>query len=280
MARAIIATAAIGGAGAFMLLPLNQWDGVAAIGLALAYADLRAGRDSSAMVWLTLTALAGKPHLAIGVALFLIARRPKSIVPGALAAAGLWGFALLVVPVTAIGQLLSSIVQATNAFPVSTTIGMNGLADSFLGSTPAATVTGYMLAAGALVTCFALGRWARHGRGLDPVFLAVTLLSVLAAPHVFPYDLVLLIPGFIGCVAWASAHDAASVWPGRTTLAVVGAWFAITLVCLEMVMPPGSYRPTPLLAMLLLACAAGCVAAATRGPRSHLLRAAPNPALS
>jgi hypothetical protein len=265
--RLVVALAAMCGGGTLMLLPLNQWDGVAAAALALTYADLRRGRDHRAMLWLTVGVLVGKPHLGIGMALFLIARRPLSIVPGAIAAAVVGGLTLLFVSLTAVGQWVGTIVHVSGLYPASSTIGMSGLVGSFLGATAASSAVGYALAAAAALGCVVLGRWARsplrgHAPGMDPLFLGVTLLSLLIAPHVFPYDLVLLIPGFIGCVAWATASDAAASWPGKRALSALGAWVAVALVCFAMISPPGSYRPMVLLPVLLLGCALACIAAA------------------
>ncbi len=277
-ASVVIVAAAVSGGGTLMLLGLNQWDGVAALALALTYSDLRAGRDNGAMVWLTVGVLAGKPHLAIGMALFLVARRPLSLIPGALAAAAMGGLTLLVVPLAAVGQWLGTVVNVNGAFRPSSTIGISGLVASFFGDGGASTVAGYVMTALVLLTCFALGRRAgrRDGGGsasdepmssIDPVFLGATLLTLLAAPHVFPYDLVTLIPGLVGCLAWGAAGYHSHDWPGRVALSVLAAWLVVTLVCLEMVSPPGSYRPTPLLPILLLASAAACVAVAAFRPR-------------
>jgi hypothetical protein len=269
--RAVVAVAAMCGGGTLMLLPLNQWDGVAAAALALTYADLREGHDHRAMLWLTVGLLVGKPHLGIGIALFLVARRPLSIVSGAIAAAVVGGMTILLVPLAAIGQWVGTIVHISGVYPASSTIGMSGLVGSFLGATAASTAVGYALAAAASLGCVVLGRWARselrgHATGMDPLFLGVTLLSLLIAPHVFPYDLVLLIPGFIGCVAWATANDAGASWPGTRALLALGAWATVALVCFAMISPPGSYRPIVLLPMFLLGCALACIAASRLQP--------------
>ncbi len=269
--RVLAAAAVLSGGGTLMLLGLNQWDGVAAAGLALTYADLRGGRDNRAMVWLTLAVLAGKPHLAIGMALFLIARRPLSVIPAAVAAAGLCGLTLFVVPFAAVAQWWATVAHVNGAFPASSTSGIIGLIATLLGDNVISTTVGYLMIGVALMACFAVGRRARRstlqslrGRNIDPLFLGVTLLSLVAAPHVFPYDLVLLIPGLIGCLAWAAATDGPLPWPGRLTLAAFGVWLVVTLLCLEIVSPPGSYRPTALLPTVLLAAGLGCVAATAR----------------
>ena len=271
--RAIVAVAAMCGGGTLMLLPLNQWDGIAAAALALTYADLRRGHDHRAMLWLTVGLLVGKPHLGIGLALFLVARRPLSIVSGAIAAAVVGGMTILLVPLAAIGQWVGTIVHVSGLYPASSTIGMSGLVGSFLGAGATSSALGYALAATASLGCVVLGRQARnrlrgHATGMDPLFLGVTLLSLLIAPHVFPYDLVLLIPGFIGCVAWATANDAGASWPGTRALLALGAWATVALICFAMISPPGSYRPVILLPMFLLGCALACIAAA----RQHRVR--------
>ena len=275
-ARGFIIVAAVGGGGALMLLSLNQWDGVAALGLALVYSELRRGHDAHAMAWLALTVLAGKPHLGLGIALFIAARRPRSVIALAATAGGVYGLTLLAIPPSTTVQWFMTVIHVGALFPISATIGLSGLVTSTLGTGPIGVILGLSTTAAALVTSAALGRWdarlARSGEG-DAIgragflFTCVTLLSLLSAPHVFPYDLVLLIPGFVACVAWCATEAEATRWPQKQQRAVLAVWGLLTLICWTMIWPPGSYRPSVLLPLLLLVSATVCAGATLRTRR-------------
>lgn len=272
-ARVFITVAAVGGGGALMLLALNQWDGIAALGLALVYSELRRGHDAHAMAWLALTVLAGKPHLGLGIALFIAARRPRSVIAFAATAGGVYGLALLAIPPSTTVQWFMTVIHVGALFPISTTIGLSGLVSSTLGTGPPGVILGLSGSAATLATAAVLGRCdARRPRTGESdaigragfLFTAVTLLSLLGAPHVFPYDLVLLIPGFVACAAWCATEAEATCWPQKRQRAVLAVWGLLTLICWTMIWPPGSYRPSLLLPLLLLGTAIVCAGATLR----------------
>ncbi|HXM70275.1 MAG TPA: glycosyltransferase family 87 protein, partial [Thermoanaerobaculia bacterium] len=72
-AATVLMAVAAGGTYAFLLL--GQIDGIAALGLAAAYAAWRKDRPAAAGFWLALAFAATKPHLAIGLGIWLVARR-------------------------------------------------------------------------------------------------------------------------------------------------------------------------------------------------------------
>ena len=272
-ARVFIVVAAANGGGALMLLSLNQWDGVAALGLALVYSELRRGHDAHAMAWLALTVLAGKPHLGLGIALFIAARRPRSVIALVATAGGVYGLTLLAVPPSAIVQWFTTVIHVGALFPISTTIGLSGLVSSTLGTGPSGVILGLSASAATLATAAVVGRRdARRARSGERdtigwagfLFTCVTLLSLLSAPHVYPYDLVLLIPGFVACAAWCATEAEATRWPLKRQRAVLALWGLLTLICWTMIWPPGSYRPSLLLPLLLLGSATICAGATLR----------------
>lgn len=277
-ARFFLVAAAGCGGGTLMLLSLNQWDGIAALGLALVYSELRRGHDARAMAWLTLAVLAGKPHLGLGIALFLAVRRPRTVLAAVATGAAVYGLTVLVVPPSTIAQWFSTVVHVGSLIPTSTTIGLSGMTSETLGSSPAATIIGLAASAAALAAAAALGAWdARRAHGadigegvrLETLFTCATLLSLLGAPHVFPYDLVLLVPGFIGCASWCETDAEARRWPQRRAFVVLALWGVLTLTCWALLWPPGSYRTTPLLTLLLLGAAALCAGVALRHDRGR-----------
>jgi glycosyl transferase family 87 len=254
---------ALAGVGTLEILTLGQWDGIPALGLALAYLELRRGRDGWATTWVVLTAVAGKPHLAAGLILFLSARRPRSLGPASLAALVLGALTLLVVPPHAWQDLLATVAGLHQAWPTWTTLGIPGLASAALNHGRVGDVAGDVATVAALVGCGVLGRRMRSAQQLDPAFLGVTLLSLLAIPHVYPYDLALLIPGVVGLFAWACRRDAGlgRSWPGPTSRVALLGWLAVTLVGYQEVLPSGSFSPTPLLPVLLVLGTAACLSA-------------------
>lgn len=269
--RIFIAAAAACGGGTLMLLSLNQWDGVAALGLALVYSEVRRGRDARAMAWLTLTVLTGKPHLALGIALFLVARRPRALIAAVSTGVIVFALTMLVLPPSAIGQWLATVLHVGGIVPTSTTIGLSGVTSSTLGDAPAEAVIGVAASVAALMAAAALGAWdgrrvhagvSAAGARIEPLFTCVTLLSLLAAPHIFPYDLVLLVPGFVGCAAWCATDAEAARWPLQRHRLVLGLWGVLTVTCWALVWPPGSYRTSPFLTLFLVGAAILCASVA------------------
>jgi hypothetical protein len=82
-AATLLMAVAAGGTYAFLLL--GQIDGVTALGLAAGYAAWRRERPAAAGFWIALAFAATKPHLAVGLAVWLIARRDWRALAGAMA---------------------------------------------------------------------------------------------------------------------------------------------------------------------------------------------------
>ncbi len=83
--RAAAGMVAMASFGTWTLLLQGQWSSLTALGLALAYRDWRNGHQVRGAVILVLAAGVAKPHLALGLAAFLIGWRQRRVIVGAIA---------------------------------------------------------------------------------------------------------------------------------------------------------------------------------------------------
>ena len=250
VATALMAMAA-GGTYAFLLL--GQIDGVTALGLAAAYAAWRRNRPAVAGFWMALAFAATKPHLAVGLGIWLIARRDWRALAGA--AAGCAVVAAVsqgLVGPSGVSGFVSALTFAVGNTPGSSTLGIPGLVASWLGSGAFAVAVGIAGSLIALAACGLLGARSRGRPGSLEISLAgAASLSLVASPHLLPHDLVILAPVFAWCAARAAATEAAP-WPGPATIRIIGAWAVLAVVTLvdtgnAAPAPPGRLVPLELL---------------------------------
>jgi Glycosyltransferase family 87 len=244
---------AVAGGGTYAFLLLGQIDGIAALGLAGAYVAWRQDRPAVAGFWLALAFAATKPHLAIGLGIWLLARRDWRALAGAVAGCVVvTAISLAVVGPAGLGGFVSALGFAYGNTPRASTLGIPGLVTSWLGSgaLPAAIgVTGSLVA---LSGCALLGARSRgNSLGLEASLAGAAALSLVASPHLLAHDLVILAPAFAWCAARAAAADA-SPWPGAATLRVVAAWALIGVFAFldtgnSAPAPPGRLVPLALL---------------------------------
>jgi hypothetical protein len=255
-ARWVAAAAAVAGCATLPLLLLGQWDGLCALGLALAYASWRRDRSFSAGLWLALGFGIAKPHLAIGLLAFAIGRRDWRALLGMVTG----GMALIAISVAAVGPgatlgFLGASSFALGNIPARSTVGLLGLAASWLGS--GSVAGGIAIAGGVLgvATCVYLGWRSRgHADRLETTLAGAAALSLLVAPHLLTHDLVVLAPAFVWVAARAAQLDAPRPWPGRAGIAVLAGWMGFALlVALDAgataPAPPGRLVPWGLLAI-------------------------------
>lgn len=251
-ARSSILLMAIAGGGTFAFLLLGQIDAIPALGLAAAYAAWRDGRSAAGGFWLGVAFAATKPHLAVGFAIWLVARRDWRALAGAIAGcavAGAVSFAL--VGPAGVGGFISALGFAYGNTPGSSTLGLPGLVASWLGGGAAAGAIGLIGSVAALAGCALLGLRSRRGGALEVSLAGAAALSLVASPHLLPHDLVILAPVFAWCTARAAAADASS-WPGAVSLRVVAAWAILGVVTFidtgnAAPAPPGRLVPLALL---------------------------------
>jgi hypothetical protein len=265
--------AALAGAGAWRLVLLGQWDGVSALSLALAYAAWRRGDRGRAGAWLIGGALLAKPHLAIGLAVWLLAQRNRRAVAGAAAAAGATAAATLVLAGPgAIGGWIGSLRLSAGHSSPATLSGLTGLFGSWIGSDPAVealAAVGAVLAVGA---CWLLGDRARRRPALlEPSLAGATALSILAAPHALTHDLALLAPALVWSVAWVARRPLAL----RGLAILAAGWVLLDLAARSQLDDSISTFPGRLVPLVLVA--AGAAAAHACGLRLPGRRSVPAP---
>jgi hypothetical protein len=242
---------AAGGTYAFLLL--GQIDGVAALGLAAAYSAWRHDRCAVAGFWTGLAFAATKPHLAIGLGIWLVARRDWRALGGATAGCALVAaVSLVLVGPSGLAGFVSSLGFAFGNTPGASTLGIPGLVASWLGTGTAPAVLGVTGSLIALAGCALLGLRSRGNPGaLEASLAGAAALSLVASPHLLPHDLVVLAPAFVWCAARAAAADG-SPWPGLVSLRVIAAWAVLGVLTLvdtgnAASAPPGRLVPLALL---------------------------------
>jgi hypothetical protein len=254
----VAAAAAVAGCATLPLLLLGQWDGLCALGLALAYASWRRDRSFSAGFWLALGFGIAKPHLAVGLLAFAIGRRDRRALLGILAGAA----ALIAVSVATVGPgatlgFLGASSFALGNTPAASTLGLLGLAASWLGSGSAAT--GIAIGGGVLgiAACGLLG-WRSHGHPdrLEATLAGAAALSLLVAPHLLAHDLVVLAPAFVWVAARAAHRSAPRRCPAHAGMYVVVGWLVLALLIALDTGAGGSAPPGRLVPWGLMAAAA------------------------
>ncbi len=237
------------------LLLLAQWDGVNALGLALAYALWRRDRRGLGAGVLVFSALIVKPHLALGLAAFVMGWRDRRILTGAVVGAALVGLlSLAAVGPEGLAGFVAATRDGTTAWSLASMYGFTGLTGSWISNTTVAQSLAACLSLLALVACAWLGHRIRTARSrLEPCLAAATALSLLASPHLLMHDLTIMAPAIVWWLSWTARRDA-PVWPGRATgvslIAILGLGLTEALdLGNQAAAPPGRLVPLALLAI-------------------------------
>lgn len=247
---------AVAGAGTAMLFVEGQWDGVSALGLALAYVSWRRNRPAMGGASLAVGMLLAKPHLVLVLIAWLLGRRDRRMLAGAGGGLAAVAFAtVMVVGPAGVVAALRAPWLSMGVTPVRMLLGFLGLFASWLGDGPAAYALAIAASCVAIAAGFRLGAATRRNRvSLEVSLAASTVLSLLAAPHLLAQDLVLLSAPLVWCLARAAAADGER-WPGPRTLALLGAWVVLDLAARADIgnysaAPPGRLVPVVLIAAL------------------------------
>jgi hypothetical protein len=213
---------AVAGAGTANLIDVGQWTGVNALGLALAYRSWRNGSYAGGSIWLTLTALMAKPHLAVGLFIFLLGWGNRR----AIVAAVVTGAAVLLSFVAIVGVSgLRDAVMLSAGYSARGGTTLLSLASMWYDDTAATFAIGLMACAAALVLCFLIGRRARDPRWFGAALAAAAALSLLATPHAFLYDQVMLVPAVAWWLVSLGSQPAAARIRSRLTVALL--WIVV-----------------------------------------------------
>lgn len=248
---------ALAGFGTGLLLVEGQWDGLPALGVALAYRGWRRGDHLVPGFAAGFAFAAAKPHLAAGLVAFMVGRRDWRGLAGAAAGA----------VAVAVGGLVTAGPGATSGFvhallrpensPPSQMQGVSGLIGSLFGGGLGLYAAALLLGGVAALAAGWLGAISRRNSSLlEPALLGATALSLWASPHLLGHDLVILAPPLVAALAWAMSLEVRQVrdWPGSLTLGLVASWGALsTASALDLgqsaVGLPGRLTPWVLLAV-------------------------------
>jgi Glycosyltransferase family 87 len=248
--RVVAASAAAVSAGAVATALFGQWDGIPALGVALAYALWSRGHEGRAALVLTVLLVSGKPHLALGLLAFAAARGSRR---------GLLGIAMGVV-LTGVVDL--ALVQAMgmrgwidtlgqiSTLSATASLSVFGLLANTVGGSVAEGVA-VVAAAALLAGAGAFGWLSSRGARLPICLLGATCVSLLVSPHLFSQDLALLIPVVAAMLALALARARYDRF-----VVTLAAFSALSLAAEYQVLPLGSLRADPFVPVVLLALVA------------------------
>lgn len=283
---------AVAGFGTGLLFVEGQWDGVPALGLALAYAGWVSGRRFAAGFATGFAFGIAKPHLAAGVIALMAGRRDWRGVAGVVAGgATVAGAGVLLAGPGATAGFVHALLQPVNS-PTAQMQGSSGITGSLLGSGLGPYALALLFAAAALLAAGWLGTVSRRRPALlEPALLGATALSLWASPHLLGHDLVVLAPPLVASFAWTmnAEREREVAWPGAASLALVAAWVALSYASLLDLGHGEVGFPGRLTPWVLLACGiavSGAVrrldhvetSAATTGTASLVMHEANHPA--
>ncbi|MEA2670037.1 MAG: hypothetical protein QOG45_257 [Chloroflexota bacterium] len=270
--RAAALLGGLAGVGGWVLLLQGQWDGVSALSLALAYAAWRRGHRARAGAWLIGGALLAKPHLALGLAVWMLAWRDRRILAGAVAgAAAVIAASLLLAGPAACLAWVGSLGGSATHSPLPSLLGFTGLFGSWLRDGATAQALAAVCSVLAVGACWLLGGRARRRPDLLEASLAgAVALSLVAAPHLLTHDLSLLAPALAWAVAWAATPVRIR---DRRLAAVACGWVMLNLAAYLVLdigrhplTAPGRVMPLVLIAVGVIAARACGVSLRTSRP--------------
>jgi Glycosyltransferase family 87 len=243
-----------------LMLLEGQDVGLPALLLACAYAAMRGRRPALSGALLALAALLGKPHLFLGIAVWLLFWGDRRLIAGALGGAAAAALASLVAVGTGgLAGFVSALLSGRSDFP-NAQESVAGLFSAWTGGGGAATALAVLATVVALMAVALVARRGAAGRiSMDSSLAVAVILSLVCAPHLYPHDLALLAPVFawMTIAAVAGDQERGRVLPGPTLSMVLGVW-AVVAACVSVdasgVLPSGAGSLAP---FALLAAAVG-----------------------
>jgi len=265
--QAAAGAAALAGVGTWTMFVQAQWTPLLALGLVLAYRSWKRGHLATGAALLVVSAGIAKPHLALGLLAFLLGWRRRRVIFGALAG----GAALLVASLALVGPsgiagFVSILASSTTRWALSTMVSFIGVVGSVFGDGLAAHLVGLVASLLACAAAVWLGtRVRRDPSRLDIALVGAAVLSLVASPHAYPDDLVMLAPALVIGIA-AAARRVGSTAPLTLSSPVAiafGAWALISVAaCVDLIdaatFPPGQLAGWA----LVIAAAVTCIATA------------------
>ncbi len=263
--RVAAGAAALAGMGTWTMFVQAQWTPLLALGLVLAYRSWKHGHLATGAAALVVSAGIAKPHLALGLLAFLLGWRERRVILGAFAGvAGLAIASLVLVGPAGVAGFASILASSTTRWELATMVSFIGVVGSLFGNGLTAHLVGLVATLLACAAAVWLGMRVRKDPSrLDAALVGAAVLSLVASPHAYPDDLVMLAPAFVIGVA-AAVRRVGAAAPLVLTSPVVyayGAWTLITVAaCVDLIdaakFPPGQLAGWALVLAGVLACIA------------------------
>jgi glycosyl transferase family 87 len=263
--RVAAGAAALAGMGTWTMFVQAQWTPLLALGIVLAYRSWKRGHLATGAALLVVSAGIAKPHLALGLLAFLAGWRERRVIMGALlGVAGLAVASLLLVSPAGVEGFVSILASSTTRWELATMVSFIGVVGSLFGNGLTAHLIGLVATLLACAAAVWLGmRVRRDPNRLDTALAGAVVLSLVASPHAYPDDLVMLAPAFvIGLAAAARRMGATAPLTLRSPVAYAyAAWILITVAaCVDLIdaatFPPGQLAGWALVVASVLACVA------------------------
>jgi hypothetical protein len=261
--RVAAGAAALAGMGTWTMFVQAQWTPLLALGIVLAYRSWKRGHLATGAALLVVSAGIAKPHLALGLLAFLAGWRERRVIMGALlGVAGLAVASLLLVGPAGVEGFVSILASSTTRWELATMVSFIGVVGSLFGNGLTAHLIGLVATLLACAAAVWLGmRVRRDPNRLDTALAGAVVLSLVASPHAYPDDLVMLAPAFvIGLAAAARRMGATAPLTLRSPIAYAyAAWVLITVAaCVDLIdaatFPPGQLAGWALVVASVLAC--------------------------
>jgi hypothetical protein len=229
---------------------------------------------------LVVSAGIAKPHLALGLLAFLLGWRERRVILGALAGVGALALAsLALVGPAGVAGFVSILASSTTRWELATMVSFIGVVGAVFGNGLTAHLVGLVASLLACAAAVWLGMRVRSDVSrLDTALVGAAVLSLVASPHAYPDDLVMLAPAFVISVASAARRmsASASLRLASPLVSVYGAWALITVAaCVDLIdaaaFPPGQLAGWALvLAAVLAGIATGRNSDLAGVPRLHV----------
>ncbi len=200
--------------GFFSLVAFGQTSGPALALFTLAFLALRSRRNF--LAGLALGSLVYKPQLGLAAAVvFLLAAEWRLLAGAVTAAVAQISFAWAWFGTATMKQYLNTLLRTSQALPFiePRLYQLHSLRGFWLLLLPWRTVATVLYALSAItVLGFAVLCWRRRA-SLALRYAALLIATVLAAPHLMAYDLVILGPAFLLLGSWILQHEQATIAP-------------------------------------------------------------------
>ena len=270
--RSAAVAAALASLGTWTVLMQAQWTPVLALGIALAYRFWKRGHEATGALILVVAAGMAKPQLALGLMAFLVGWRRRRVILGGLAGAAVLAVGCLaLVGTSGVGGFIGILAASTTRWDLRNMLSFVGVVGSYFGNGMASHAVGALATAGACAAAVWFGSMVRRDLSrLDVALIGATLLSLLAAPHAYSDDLVMLAPVFVIAVAVGSRH-AVAAWRRRSGLPVLlvyGSWALISIAAFADFADAASFPPGQLTGWALFVAAAGAAAVTVKSARA------------